>query len=136
MKCLLGIVLAMIVTFSCSEKKNRSDVLPEKKMREVMWDMIRADQYVSDFVLRDSTKKKKEESVNLYEQIFNLHKITREQFKKSLEYYSSRPDLFRPIVDSLAVRKNELPPHPTRPIISDSALKVKQSFQHKFLPKQ
>jgi hypothetical protein len=79
-------------------------------MREVMWDMIRADQYVSDFVMKDSSLNKKNESVKLYEEIFHIHKITRQEFKKSLDYYSTQPDLFRPIIDSLAKRKNEFTP--------------------------
>lgn len=135
MRLLFSIALSIIV-FSCARKEKREDILPEKKMREVMWDMIRADQYVSDFLLKDSTKKKKEESVRLYEQIFQLERISRDQFKKSLAYYSSRPDLFRPIIDSLAARKSELPPASVHPIPEDSARKIKQSFQHKFLPKQ
>jgi hypothetical protein len=106
-------ILLVVLFFSCSEKQREGDVLSENKMRAVMWDMIRADQYVADFLLKDSTHNKKEESVKLYEEIFRIHKITREQFKKSLDYYSSQPDLFRPIVDSLAKRKNEFTPPST-----------------------
>lgn len=135
MKFLISISLSAIVFFSCARKEKKDNILPENKMREVMWDMIRADQYVSDFVLKDSSKKKDLESVKLYEEIFHLHKITRDQFKSSLAYYSSRPDLFRPIIDSLAVRKNEFPPPSTRPVTKDSLLKIKP-FQHKFVPKQ
>ena len=134
MKFLLSIVF-VIVIFSCERKEKQNNVLPEKKMREVMWDMIRADQYVSDFLLRDSSKKKKDESVRLYDEIFRLHQITADEFKKSLAYYSSRPDLMRPIIDSLAARKNEVPPPGIQnPRIKDSS-KVKQ-FEHKLLPKQ
>jgi len=75
-----------------------------------MWDMIRADQYVSDFLLKDSTKKRKPESIKLYEEIFQIHKISREQFKNSLDYYTSRPELLRPILDSLAKKKDNTPP--------------------------
>jgi len=71
-----------------------------------MEDMIRADQYVSNYLQKDSTRNKKDESTKLYAEIFSIHKITKEQFKKSLDYYTSRPDFFRPIIDSLAKRKN------------------------------
>ena len=85
---------------------------------------MRADQYVAAFLLKDSTYHKKDESIRLYEEIFHIHKITREKFKASFDYYSSRPDLFRPIIDSLAQRKIE-PPHPrsTRPVRKDSLIK-------------
>jgi Domain of unknown function (DUF4296) len=133
MKFLLSIGLVIII-FSCARKEKQEKILPEKKMREVMWDMIRADQYVSDFLLRDTTKRKKDESVKLYDEIFRLHKITADEFKKSLAYYSSRPDLMRPIIDSLATRKNEYPPPGMQRPEKDS-LKMKQ-FHHKLLPKQ
>src|SRR5215813_352679 len=109
MKLLLSIGFLFII-FSCARKDKHGSILPEKKMRDVMWDMIRADQYATDYLLRDSTKKRKEESVKLYDEIFRIHKITADEFKKSLAYYSSRPDLLRDIIDSLATRKNELPP--------------------------
>lgn len=124
MKVYWRIFLVSILFLSCSKKDKRPDVLSEKKMREVMWDMIRADQYVADFVLKDSTLKKKEESIRLYEQVFRIHKISRTQFKKSLDYYSSRPDLFRPIIDSLAQRRNEIiTPHAPANRMNDSLAK-------------
>lgn len=124
MKFVAGILLVIITFFSCSKKESKSDILPEGEMREIMWDMIRADQYVASFLLKDSTRNKKDESVSLYEEIFHIHKITRKQFKTSFDYYSSRPDLFRPIMDSLAKRKVE----PTRirsnrPVRKDSLIK-------------
>jgi hypothetical protein len=133
MKFLFSIIF-LLGSFSCARKEKQEGILPENKMREVMWDMTRADQYVADFLLKDSTKKKKDESVRLYDEIFRLHKITADEFKKSLAYYSSRPDLLGPIIDSLATRKNEFTsPGVDRPI-NDSA-KIKR-FERKFLPKQ
>ena len=125
----------VIILFSCARKhKQEKNVLPEKKMREVMWDMIRADQYVSDYLLKDSTKKKKDESVKLYDEIFRLHKTTAGEFKKSLAYYSSRPDLMQPIIDSLSARKNDFSPSGVKNFGQDTS-KLKQ-FEHKLLPKQ
>ena len=59
MKFLPGILLLLIPFFSCSEKDQKKDILPEKEMREVMWDMMRADQYVAAFLLKDSTHTKR-----------------------------------------------------------------------------
>jgi hypothetical protein len=140
MKPFRAILFLAILFFSCSRQEKRLHVLSENKMRAVMWDMIRADQYVSDFLLKDSARKKKDESIRLYEEIFHIHKITEEQFKKSLDYYSSRPDLFRPIIDSLAKSNSPFPsfyhptavPHPANKISKDSATKP---FQGKHLPK-
>ena len=93
-------------------------------MREVMWDMMRADQYVAAFLKKDSIHSRKDQSIALYEEIFHIHKITREQFKTSFDYYSSRPDLLRPIIDSLAKRKIESPHlRPGRPVSKDSLVR-------------
>jgi len=118
--------LLSVLLISCAKKERKADVLEPKKMREVMWDMIRADQYVSDLLFKDSTMKKKDESIKLYEEVFHIHNITRDEFKKSLDYYTSRPDLFRPIIDSLAKRKNDIAP------INNHGLRdslIKQRFQ-------
>ena len=129
MKIFSVILLLAFLFFSCSEKEKKAGILSENKMREVMWDMVRADQYVTDFLIKDSTLKQNEESIKLYEEIFHLHKITRQQFQKSLEYYSSRPDLFRPLIDSLAARKNTTPPPNAHPAVKDSLIKLHKPFQ-------
>jgi hypothetical protein len=134
MKYFPGFFLLLILLFSCARKENKN-VLPENKMKEVMWDLIRADQYVADYLMRDSTRNKKDESMKLYEEIFHLHKVTRDQFKRSLAYYSSQPDLLRPIIDSLAKRKSEFmfPPTGVHPFPPDSANKPRL---HRQIPKR
>jgi len=122
MRSILRVTLFTIILFSCGKKEKNADVLSQNKMRDVMWDMIRADQWVSDQLIKDSSKNKKEESIKLYEQVFHIHGITKDDFKKSLDYYSSRPDLFRPIIDSLARRKNDFVPTKTH-VMRDSIMK-------------
>lgn len=103
MRSLLFISL-IILTFGCiQDKKIPKDVLPQNEMRKIMWDLIRADAYVSAFVMKDSTKDQMTESAILYEKIFDIHSTTRETFKKSLAFYESRPDLFKAISDSLRI---------------------------------
>lgn len=43
-----------------------------------------------------------------YDAVFEKHHVTREKFEKSLEWYSSHPDLFTQIYDSLDVRFGQL----------------------------
>ncbi|MBS1656049.1 MAG: DUF4296 domain-containing protein [Bacteroidetes bacterium] len=87
---------------SCGGKnKVPPDVLKQKDMKLVMWDMIKADEFVRNFVTRDSSKNKKEESIKLYEEIFALHKTDKKTFDKSLHFYQSHPDLYMGIIDSL-----------------------------------
>ena len=99
-------ILAVIFFIGCINKnKIPGGVLLQEQMRMVMWDLMRADEYVTNFILKDSTLNRKAESIKLYEQVFQMHGTSQERFKQSLAFYQSRPDLLKPITDSL--RSNE-----------------------------
>ncbi len=71
-----------------------------------MWDMMLADQYLTDNIFnKDTTLNRNEESIKLYQQVFFIHKTSKEEFYKSLAYYRSRPDDLRVLFDSLENRK-------------------------------
>jgi Domain of unknown function (DUF4296) len=71
-------------------------------MAKIMKDVIMAESYSSQYVLRDSLKKDKvKANQDLLEDVFKLHHISRTDFKNSLVFYESRPDLNKQIFDSL-----------------------------------
>ena len=84
-------------------------------MTLVMWDLIKADEYVYNYAAKDSSVDKKQESVKLYEQVFRIHGTSREEFEKSLAFYQNRPDLLKAVIDSL--RKFEVKFGDTQPQI-------------------
>lgn len=97
-----SIFLLFILAGSCvQDKKIPEGIIPQNNMRKIMWDMMRADAYVSEFIMKDSTRNKLQESAILYEQIFKIHAVAPEDFKKSIAFYESRPDLFKIVADSL-----------------------------------
>jgi hypothetical protein len=104
MKFFYRLILFSCVLFSCSGKdKLPSDVLPASRMKEVMWDMVRAGQYLDDIVFKnDSTIDRAAESEKWFNKIYSLHKITKTQFEKSYAYYESHPAKLRAILDSLS----------------------------------
>jgi Domain of unknown function (DUF4296) len=121
-------IILIILTFGCiQDKKIPKDILPQNEMRKIMWDLMRADAYVSTFIMKDSTKNQKAESVILYEKIFDIHSTTRENFKKSLAFYESRPDLFKAISDSLRTdeRKAQEYQNETKPGLDTTYRKMK-----------
>ena len=97
--------------FSCRPKeKIPEDVLPPEKMEVVLWDMVRADQFVTDFVSsRDTTIKIDSQSIRLYQQIFRVHKISKDEFAKSFNFYKSHPSFLKPVLDSIMARKGNAP---------------------------
>jgi len=70
-------------------------------MQAVLWDMMRADELVNYYGYTDSTFKKIDRNIELYQKIFQIHRIKKETFQKSLQYYQRRPDMLQPIIDSL-----------------------------------
>jgi len=103
MRIFLFIILTVFAAGCITDKKIPKGILSQNEMRKIMWDLMRADAYVTDFIMKDSTRKhdQKAESTLLYEQVFDIHSTTKETFIKSRDFYESRPDLLKVITDSL-----------------------------------
>jgi hypothetical protein len=126
MKYLTWILFFIVYFLSCTYRESsRQDILPEKKMRDVVWDLMKADQFVSEFLLKDSTLDRKMESEKYYDEVFRIHNITADQFKKSWAYYQSNPELFKPIIDSIAGKRGDEIYKPIHPFKTDSLTKIK-----------
>ena len=95
-------LICTVFLFSCGNKQAiPSGILKPAVMQKVMWDVLRADAFAFDFIKRDSTKKPEAENVQLQQQIFLIHKISKEAFYKSYNFYKVHPDLMQPILDSM-----------------------------------
>jgi len=119
-------ILLCLAFFSCRVKNNiPNNVLSQEDMRTIMWDLMRADKFVSDFVARDSSVDRKRESYILYGKIYQLHGITEDKFKQSLAFYQGRPDLLKTITDSLRTNEREAMEHRFDPVtpINDSTFR-------------
>lgn len=77
------------------------DVLPPEKMQAVLYDVIRADEMVDFLRLSDSTYQHFSKRTAMYDTVFQLHKVKKEAFQKSMKYYQGRPDLLKQIFDNL-----------------------------------
>lgn len=106
MKQLILFVFVVGMLIACNRKsKVPSGILPPDKMEEVMWDMMRADILVTNYMIpkdpllvRDSAVKR------LYDSVFTIHQITEEKFNKSFLYYKGHPKLLKAVLDSISVR--------------------------------
>src|ERR1044071_2605830 len=105
MKRALTIIGILCVLYSCSGGSEvPKDILPPKKMQAVLWDMISAGEFVNAFVIYKDSIDKSAETLKRYGQVFQLHKITKDQFDKSWLYYRQNPEKMRPLLDSLSKR--------------------------------
>ena len=113
MRTILMSALLLVAVACNNEVKVPKEVLPQKKMEAVLWDMLRADEMVNLQYTKDTTINRKDSSFRLYQQIFAIHRTDAATFKKSFKYYQSRPELLKPVFDSL--QKRGYTPTPSGP---------------------
>jgi hypothetical protein len=96
------VVLCTFFLFSCENKNSiPSGILKPQKMEIVLWDILRADVFAFDFIKKDTLKNPELENVILQQKIFAVHKISKEEFYKSYEFYKAHPNIMQPMLDSL-----------------------------------
>lgn len=111
---------------SCSSKdKIPKEVLNQKQMQVVLWDMLKADALTPELVKKDSTLKTVAKNVELYYKVFAVNKITRTIFEKSYAFYERNPDLMRPLLDSINAlqQRNLLKKYSQPKLLPDTAAK-------------
>lgn len=112
MKLILLQVCILMFAFSCSDNKKIPDhILKPEKMEAVLADVMMADALNQERIISDSLLYLPRENVSYFKKIFQLHAVTKEEFEKSIQFYTKRPDLMRPIIDSVSAvvsRKNTL----------------------------
>lgn len=97
-------ILLLFVVTACSQGKVPKGVLSPPEMEAVLWDVLLADQTAEFYVQKDSAVSALQRHTDLYQQLFRIHKISKEDFQKSLRFYESHPQLLKPVLDSLQKR--------------------------------
>src|SRR5450432_686880 len=101
-------LLFFVFIISCTNKNSiPSGIIPKNEMQKVLWDMIQADQFSKQFILKDSAKKNvSAETMKLYDQVFQIHHITKDEFQKSYQFYIGHPDILKILLDTLSAKGN------------------------------
>ncbi len=116
------LVLFLPFFFSCSGDVPKG-VLPPQKMEAVLYDIVRTDEWVDFARMGDSTFQPFSRRTALYDSVFRLHQISKEDYRKSMAFYQTRPDLLKEILQSLRTK-------------SDTALKrLSDTTKHKVTKK-
>ena len=102
-RCILTISI-LVLFYSCKESIP-SGIISQKKMQEILWDVLRADALSKQLVKSDSANSLAKENITLTKKVFLIHNITAEQFEKSYSYYTQHPDMMRNMLDSLNTQK-------------------------------
>ena len=107
MRVLITILICCLSFLACSDDDTIPEkIIPQKEMQTILWDLLLADRYTSQYIAKDTTKKIKIENLKLYDQVFQIHKITKAQFIESFDFYLQRPDLTKVMFDSLSAGAN------------------------------
>ena len=112
-----GLIFLLLISIVSCQRKNDdipATILQPGEMREVLWDMFRADLYLREHVVTDSLKHIK--SLALYSEVMKKHNTTQEQFSESFNFYRAHPALFKPMLDSLEKRGKTQNPQVVTPI--------------------
>jgi Domain of unknown function (DUF4296) len=98
-------LIGIVFLFSCGDKNGiPSGIIKPAKMQLVLFDVLRAEAFVFDFVKKDTAKIPEAENAKLQQQIFSVHKVSKEQFYNSYDFYKAHPDLMQPLLDSMINR--------------------------------
>lgn len=107
MRWFVAVAASLLLAYGCANRqKVPAGIIPRDQMQTILWDMIQADQFALQFLVKDSVKNKhiREETFKLYEEVFQVHHISRDDFLKSYRFYLSRPDMMRTMLDTLNSR--------------------------------
>lgn len=94
------IVFLLIALFSC-KRKQAAGIIPINSMKLVMWDILKSDEWYTQTAIRDTLHLRLNENFQIYEQVFQIHHITKAQFYNSYKYYETHPDQFKVLIDSV-----------------------------------
>ncbi|MDB5247930.1 MAG: hypothetical protein JWQ40_2324 [Segetibacter sp.] len=109
----MRIVLCLIAGFvfiACSSSPVPKGILPPERMQKVVYDIMQVDEFMNNYVYKDTSIDLTKKRSILYKQVFKVHNTSRKEFYTSYKYYQQRPDIQKALFDSLyqwANRKKE-----------------------------
>ncbi len=94
-------LIALVILVACRNKSPENEVLSLNDMKTVLWDLQNADAWFNQIPNIDSLHKTHKMNIQLYEQVFVSNKTTKKQFYTSYQYYQTRPDKMKILMDSV-----------------------------------
>jgi hypothetical protein len=104
-------MLAFILVSCSGKNKVPAEIIPQKEMQNILWEVIKAQALSAGMARKDSTVNEMAEAKILNQKIFEIHHITSTAFDQSYAWYTSHPEIMRIIFDSMNIqnqRQNSL----------------------------
>ena len=98
------IIACLFLFVSCKGESVPKDVFSKQKMGDVMYAILLADEWVDYTRMYDSTYMNFSKRAAIYDSVFQLHGISKQDYQKSMAYYQGRPDVLKDILEELSKR--------------------------------
>lgn len=105
------LVLIVLIAFgACSSNdKIPEDLIQPEQMKIIVWDLLLAEQRALDDTTLNTLPVGKERalgltkaSTGLFNEVFAIHKTSKDHFYKSYAYYEGHPDKLKVLMDSVS----------------------------------
>ena len=93
------IILCLFI-LSCQDKEQPKNMVPFDKMKVVLYQLMKADEYYTRSISADTAMQLEKRNIQFYKQIFDLNKVDRNDFYATLTYLQKRPIEFKELMDS------------------------------------
>lgn len=102
---MLPCMAALIVLSACSRsRKVPSDVIGKDRMGRILYDIGLAEGAVETEYYRDSSRNKDSLLRTQLDKVMAIHGTSREEFRRSYDFYKRNPLILKEVVDSLQSR--------------------------------
>jgi Domain of unknown function (DUF4296) len=108
MRLRIGVLLLLFFIIGCKNTSVPDGIIEQKKMQAILQDLTRAEEFVNTYVLKDTTKKHKDECMQWYHKVFSIYHTDSKLFLKSLDYYLSTPKVARDMFDSISTQSRRI----------------------------
>ena len=98
------VLIWMTGIMACNRDEIPADVLKPDRMEKVITDVLMAESFAESYLLIDTSKKRDQWFTGELNKVLAINKITQDQFRRSMDYYKTRPDLFKTMVDTINAR--------------------------------
>lgn len=128
----LSFVISVVFTVACSDRDRVPEgILPKQQMQAVLWDMIRAGEFLEVYVFsRDTAIDKNAKALEWYDNVYRLHRVSKASFEKSYAWYRDHPLVMKEVLDSLS-KKQETFSQPPPPVAIDTGSLDQRDSQNK-----
>lgn len=97
---ILGSCLGSLLLVSC-QNNVFSGARSVDEMKVIVWDLMKVDELNNIQSMKDSSFASRKMNFVYYEQVFQHHRISRQEFFESMKYYESHPPEMKVLIDSL-----------------------------------